>query len=153
MKNVSSLDRANIFNNELSFLVPHDWIEEIEDDNYLYHEPGNDSGWLRVSLVTSDRGVESASDRLNRRLNTSETVVVEERTGNRILASEKEVEASGDRIHIYYWKVFNVVAPNFVYEEVFSYTVRAGRTNDEDNRKLVKIIGQVVGEAQFSPPA
>jgi hypothetical protein len=33
MKNVSSLDRVNIFNNELSFLVPHDWIEEIEDDN------------------------------------------------------------------------------------------------------------------------
>jgi hypothetical protein len=153
MQNVSSLDRVYIFNNELSLLVPHEWIEEVEDDHYLYHDPGSDSGWLRVSLVTSECGEEPASDRLSRRLNTSENVTVEERTGNRILASEKDVEESGDRIHIYYWKVFSVVALNFIYEAVFSYTVLANRTNDEDTRKLVKVIGQVVSQSQFSAPS
>ena len=47
------LDRVLTFGDQLSFLIPYEWVEgEGEPDHYLYHAPNADSGWLRVSLIT-----------------------------------------------------------------------------------------------------
>jgi hypothetical protein len=46
MGRVTRLDRVFIFRNMLSFLIPHEWIETAEGDNYLYCQPKTDSGWL-----------------------------------------------------------------------------------------------------------
>ena len=47
------LDRDFPFNEKLSFLIPHEWSEEWDTDHYyLYQAPSNDSGWLRVPLIT-----------------------------------------------------------------------------------------------------
>jgi hypothetical protein len=47
------LDRVSTFGDQLSFLIPHEWIEgENEGNNYLYHAPNADSGWLRASLLS-----------------------------------------------------------------------------------------------------
>jgi len=154
MTNEGRLDRVYIFGNKLSFLIPHEWVEQDATDigTYQYHEAGTDSGWFRVSLITAKPHDENPSERLAHRLSTTEEVIVDEQTGNRVCSSEKDVVESGDRIHIYYWKVINVVASDFVYEAVFSYTVSADRTNDEDTKQMVKLIGQLVSRAQFSAP-
>jgi hypothetical protein len=53
MPNIERLDEVLIFNEKLSFLIPHEWIEAEEaTDAYLYHYPETDSGWFRVSLNT-----------------------------------------------------------------------------------------------------
>jgi hypothetical protein len=34
------LDRVFLFRNQISFLIPHDWVEgDGQDDFYLYHAP------------------------------------------------------------------------------------------------------------------
>jgi hypothetical protein len=66
MEKTTRLDRVSIFGGKLSFLIPHEWIEEVEGDNYLYHEPGTDSGWLRVSLITLQNADETPTQGLSR---------------------------------------------------------------------------------------
>jgi hypothetical protein len=47
------LDRVLTFGDQLSFLIPHEWIEgEQEPDHYLDHAPNDDSGWFLVRLIT-----------------------------------------------------------------------------------------------------
>jgi hypothetical protein len=51
------LDRVTTFGGQLSFLIPHEWIESDEESgHYLYHAPNADSGWFRVSLLTLRKG-------------------------------------------------------------------------------------------------
>jgi hypothetical protein len=54
MSDVRRLDEVSIFNDKLTFLIPHEWIEveSGEDGTYLYQVPDVRSGWFRVSLVT-----------------------------------------------------------------------------------------------------
>jgi hypothetical protein len=35
MKDVTGLDRVSIFGDKLSFYIPHEWVETIDDDHYL----------------------------------------------------------------------------------------------------------------------
>jgi hypothetical protein len=59
------LDRVFTFGDQLSFLIPHDWVEADEEpDHYLYHAPNADSGWLRVSLITLRDSRTSSRERL-----------------------------------------------------------------------------------------
>ncbi len=47
------LDQVVVFGDQLSFLIPHEWLESKEaDDYYLYYAPNADSVWLRVSLIS-----------------------------------------------------------------------------------------------------
>jgi hypothetical protein len=149
MENINRLDRVSIFGDKLSFLVPHDWVEEVDEDHYLYYEPGTDSGWLRVTLLTmgpfDDR---SPAEHLQQLCGSNEHVV-EDSTHNVVCASEKDSEEEGKRIHIYHWKVANVVPPDLVREALFSFTVLQDRRYKEGTSQAVKIIGQLVSQAQF----
>jgi hypothetical protein len=122
MKNEFRMDRVYIFGDQLSFLVPHEWAEEDvgEENYYQYHEPGTDSGWCRVSLVTTKLRNEKPSEHLSRWIIEHENAFIEEKTGNRIRTSEKHRVDGGEQLSIYFWYVLNVVAPDSVYEAVFS---------------------------------
>ena len=54
MSNTRRLDEVSIFNDKLTFLIPHEWIEveSGEDGSYLYQVADAQSGWFRVSLIT-----------------------------------------------------------------------------------------------------
>jgi hypothetical protein len=152
MEKITRLDRVSIFGGKLSFLIPHEWVEEDEGDDYLYHEPGTDSGWLRVSLITSRNSEETPAQRLKRHFEAEDNVTVEKQTGNVVRFSEKDSEEEGVLIHNYNWMVANVVLPDMIWEALFSYTVRLDRVNTENARTTVRLIGELVSHADFSPP-
>jgi hypothetical protein len=151
MESITRLDRVSVFGGKLSFLIPHDWIEEVEGDNYLYTRPGSDSGWLRVSLITCKPIDETPLQRLERVFGSRDGFGLDARTGNRVCNSEKDSEEEGAQIHHFYWKVANIVVPDLVYEALFSYTILRERVNEEETRQTVKLIGQCSSQAAFSP--
>jgi hypothetical protein len=113
------LDEVSIFGDKVSFLIPHEWVEgEDEGNAYLYHAPETDSGWLRVSLITVN--TDEPTERLQQLFADSDDLTISEKNGNYVDRSEKRSHEDGNDIHIYYWKVANVVLPDCVLEAVFS---------------------------------
>jgi hypothetical protein len=97
------LDRVFLFGDQLSFLIPHDWreSEEEEDDHYLFHQPGTDSGWLRVTLIKSRSVDRDPSERLKETFSKKSNMFVDAKTQNLVSKSAEDSEESGDRIHLY----------------------------------------------------
>ncbi len=154
MSDARRLDEVSIFNNKLTFLIPHEWIEveSGEDGTYLYQMADARSGWFRVSLITQDDVVSPAA-RLSELFSEHASVAVNKTTGNLIRRSEKKTIEDGERLHIYYWFVGGCVPPKKVCEAVFSYTVLADLINNDETQSEVILLGQVVGEARFNPLA
>ena len=142
------LDEVSVFGDKLRFLIPHEWVEGVaeEEDLYLYHAPDAESGWLRVSLITvkTDKPPQQRLQEL-----FGKTSVVNEESGNLVETWEKESEENGVPIHLYYWRVANAVPPNLVQEAVFSYTTLADRRGDQSTREMVDLLDQLVGLATF----
>lgn len=155
MGNITRLDRVWIFGDAISFLIPHEWIEgeSGNDNNYLYHFPETESGWLRVSLITVKVLPENLSQRFDNIFGPERHATVEGQTGNRVCTWEKDSEEDGVPIHLYYWKVANVVPPDLIRKAVFSYTVLSGETDREETKEMVNLIGQLVSQAEFCPSA
>src|SRR5215813_3728255 len=146
MSKVRRLDEVAVFNERLSFLIPHEWIEVDSGDvgTYLYQLPDAPSGWFRVSLVTT-KGVANPAERLRQLFSESGNVEMNETTGNLVRRSEKDTLEDGDRLHIYYWVVGGCVAPDMVCEAVFSYTVLADRLDRDETESEVRLLNQLVG--------
>ena len=53
---IGRLDAVSIFEDKLTFLIPHEWVEveSNENDVYEYQLPNATSGFFRVSLITTD---------------------------------------------------------------------------------------------------
>jgi hypothetical protein len=154
MSEVRRLDEVTIFNDTLSFLIPHEWIEveSGEDGTYLYQAPDSPLGWFRVSLITIGN-LASPADRLATLFSDQENVSAIENTGNLIARKEKDSEEDGTPIHIFYWFVGGCVPPNSVCEAVFSYTVEAITLESDDVKSEVALLGQLVSKARFNPAA
>lgn len=150
-ENILLLDRVFLFGDKVSFRIPHEWIESNDgDDCYLYHAPDTDSGWLRVSLNTIKGVHGNLHERLKKAFASKENVRTEKSTGNLISVSEKSSEEDGRAIHLYYWYVGNVIAPDEVCKAIFSYTVLSERVRDLKTMRTVELIGQLVSETRFA---
>jgi hypothetical protein len=149
---IKRLDAVSIFNDKLTFLIPHEWIEVESDENdvYQYQLPDATSGFFRVSLITAHGPVEKLRQSFQKEHGNVE---VNPTTGNFIARSEKASTQDGTRIHIHYWFVGDSVSPDMSREAVFSYTVLAELVDDSDTQSDVKIIGQLVADARFDRPA
>ncbi len=143
------LDEVGVFGEKIRFLIPHEWVEgEDEENTYLYHAPETHSGWLRVSLITINS--DEPAERLQQLFTDSDDLTISEKNGNYVDRSEKISHEDGNDIHIYYWKVANVVLPNCVLEALFSYTILAERRDQIQTQETVKLVGQLVAEAILS---
>jgi hypothetical protein len=151
MENAARLDRVSIFDDKLSFLIPHEWVEIFDTDHYLYYHPETESGWLRVTLISVRTGDEAPAECLKKIFGSKENVDVEHQTGNLVSVSDKESEEDGNRIHLYYWMVANVVPPDLVREAVFSYAVLLDRVHEEGTKEMVRLVGELVSRADFRP--
>ena len=156
MGNLVRLDRVFCFQDQISFLIPHEWVEgDVEDpDDYLYHAPGTDSGWLRLSLNTLC-GVKNPEERLSLLeqkwiADPKAHVFREEESGNLIAKSEKASTQDGLPIHLYFWHVANVALPDQIQEAVFSYTILRDRRDEPETVETVKLVERLVSAASFS---
>ena len=149
---INRLDAVSIFNDKLTFLIPHEWIEVESDekDVYQYQLPDAISGFFRVSLVTGHGPAEKLRKSFQKEHGNVE---VNPATGNFIARSEKASTQDGTQLHIYYWFVGGSVAPEVIREAVFSYTVLADLSDDSETQSDVKIIGQLIADARFDRPA
>lgn len=150
MKKQIRLDEVGVFSEKLRFLIPHEWVEVDDgaDNVYLYQAPPTDSGWLRVSLITLNTN--EPEERLQRLFADSGDIFISEKRGNYVESSEKHSHENGNDIHIYYWKVANVVLPDRVLEAVFSFTILAEKKEETESRETVKLVGDLVSETLFS---
>jgi hypothetical protein len=150
MREVSRLDQVFTFGDTLSFLIPHEWVEgeSGHEGTYLYHYLNPDSGWLRVTLLTS-KGPGDPAERVQELLRKKKDFWVDEKTGNLVNSYEKDIEQDGDLLHIYYWLVGNFVPPDLVHEAVFSYTILREKANDEENKAMINVLSQVLPRADF----
>ena len=143
------LDEVSIFNHKVRFLIPHDWVEgEDGSDTYLYHAPGAESGWLRVSLITAKAA--DPTEHLEELFPVTDCLLINETNGNRVQRSEKRSHEDGSDLHIYMWVVGNVVMPNRVAEAVFSYTILVEKINDRETQQTVELLEGLVSQAIFS---
>jgi len=152
MTTVRRLDEVSIFNDRVTFLIPHEWIEveSGDDGTYQYQVPDARSGWFRASLITT-KDVGKPAERLKKLFRGYNEVVSNETTGNLIRQSEKDTVQDGEKLHIYYWFVGGCVAPNMVCEAVFSYTVLSDLAENSETLSEVNLIDQLVRNARFNP--
>ena len=144
------LDEVTVFGGKLSFFIPHDWEQEDEDGDLLYHPPNADSGWFRVSLITVKSVDGTAAERLKRGFEDKGNVTQNEETGNWISTRQKDSEEAGVKIRIYYWFVGNVVGPDLMRRAIFSYTVLLDRASDDETKEMLDLLGQIAGLANFN---
>jgi hypothetical protein len=148
MREVSRLDQVFTFGDKLSFLIPHEWVEgESGSDSYLYHYPDADSGWFRVSLITSH--ADDPAESIRQTFAAKRAHWVDAKTGNLVHSYEKDTEEAGHLIHIYYWLVGNFVPPDLAHMAVFSYTILREKVSDPENLSIVSVLSQVLPQADF----
>lgn len=150
------LDRVFAFADQLSFLIPHEWVETDEEgDDYLYDAPNTDSGWVRVSLISLKGPGKTSKDVIFEHLTEraeEEHGTLYESGENIVLAWGKVSRESGQDIHIYWWAVAYSHGPTLAHEALFSYTVLLNRWQTPENMKTVALLGDLVSEAQFQAP-
>jgi hypothetical protein len=151
---ISRLDRVSIFGDKLSFLIPHEWVEDTDEahDVYLYHPPGADSGWLRVSLITAKNSSAKAQDLLAERAR-QEGGGLYKSERNLIAKWERPSEEDGVPIYQYWWAVLRSLGPELSREALFSYTVLANRQSDAETQDAVSVLSDLLCKAEFSDPA
>ncbi len=149
-------DRVSIFGDQLSFLIPHDWIESVEDSsNYLYHAPGAKSGWFRVSLISLRTADGAFADELEQQLaeRAEKEGGVLYRAGENIVAAwEHASEENGIPIINYWWVVGHQHSPVFSHEALFSYTITKEACKEPRTAKMLSLLLEVAAGAQFTEP-
>ena len=150
------LDRVFTFGDQLSFLIPHEWIEaDEESDAYLYHAPHADSGWLRVSLITVKDLKTSCRDRLLGFLKErarKESGELYESGENIVVAWERPSEQDGVLLYLYWWSVGHCHGSSLAREAMFSYTILRERRDDPDTQSTVSLIAELVANSRFTEP-
>ena len=150
------LDRVSIFGDQLSFLIPHEWVEsEEETDHYLYHAPNADSGWFRVSLLTLKGPGKASRDRLKELMEQrarKENGRVHELGANIVLAWEKGSKEKGTAVWNYWWAVGHSYGPDLGQEALFSYTILQERSGRPETREIVARLASLVADARFAEP-
>lgn len=150
------LDRVAVFGDQLSFLIPHEWVAANEQgDSYLYHAPNADSGWLRVSLISikgpGERPREEIRSLLTERAKQEHGELFEV-DDNIIVEWTKDSEEDGDPITHFWWAVGHYHGPRLSHEALFTYTVLTARKADSETLKTIDLLGELVSHAKFSRP-
>jgi hypothetical protein len=150
------LDRVVIFGDKLSLLIPHEWIEaDDEPDTYLYQVPNAESGWFRVSLITTRKTTVSKNElrRLLAERAEKEGGVLSESGDNIVVAWEKNSKQDGVPICLYWWAVGRYLGPNLGREALFSYTILLDRRDDHETQEMVALLSQLIADTRFTEPS
>ena len=149
-------DRVRIFGDQLSFLIPHDWVESVEDNsNYLYHAPEAKSGWLRVSLISLRKADGASPEELERLLAEraeKEDGVLYKAGKNLVVAWEQLSEENGIAIINYWWAVGHCHGPHLSHQAMFSYTITKDTSQEPETADMLKLLLELAAGAQFTEP-
>jgi hypothetical protein len=148
------LDRVYTYEDQVSFLIPHEW-EEIDDadDHYCYEEPGDEGGigWLRVSLICTkgDGCAQRETHRLKQDGNAEGRQFWAK--GENLVQHWREFsEREGDPLCNHYWSVTRAFPPNEVKKVVFTYTVPSQRIHEIRTQQIISLLSEKLSESAFS---
>ena len=146
------LDAVSIFNDKLSFLVPHEWGESYSEDDgtYLYCTEDATSGWFRVSLLSA-HGEGDAWKQLEKQFAEYAEVRINDRTRNLIARWERDSVEDGESIRIYYWKVGGIVELGTIRTAIFSFTARHGLADTPEVQEEIMLLDKLISRAEFGP--
>lgn len=138
------------------FEIPNEWLEEYENDGgAMFYRKGNDTGTLRLNIITA-----SAPDSLPKNeyieiLKTTKGVKASDvkrlANGNAIATHVERSEEQGTPITLFWWHVTNNIPPKHVRIANFSYTVLTSKENDAATQAEVKMLSRSIENALFHP--
>ena len=117
---ISRLDRVSVFGDKLSFLIPHEWVQDGDQSQgvYLYRAPGTSSGWLRVSLITAKNSFAGARNLLAERTRQRNGKL--RQSGLNLVATwENLSQEDGVPIYHYWWAVLHSLGPEVIRKRSF----------------------------------
>jgi hypothetical protein len=135
------------------FSVPKSWVKEDElEGGEVFHEPGDKSGTLRVSVTSaklpvSDTPLSSKQVLSKVGFLTSQMLP----NGNAISKELSRETEQGRPITIFEWCVAGVVGPGHVRVATFSYTILSSEEHTERTVSTLSEIENSIRNTRFSP--
>lgn len=135
------------------FALPGTWIEEYEPEGGgLFYAPGDDTGTLRLDLITakSPNPVTSTdSDAVLLKIGNSRVETLP--TGAAIAKRVSREVDRGNPITIYWWSVASAVEPDHVRIANFSYSILSSQEQSERTALDLSFLEQSIRDIRFSP--
>jgi hypothetical protein len=145
-------DRVDCFD-KISVRIPRSWVatEGEEVGTFGFYDPSDETGTLRVSLFTYQRGRVYTPDILQEEEfeERNENGVEFFRAGEHFLAEWNKPARLEDDVHMFWWSVSTVVAPKVKRRALFSYAVPEQLFAKPEFRDHLKMIRECVFATHF----
>ena len=141
----------------VEFEIPAHWIEEYgEDGGAAFYEDRENSGTLRLNVITLEAPINVGSDRVIEALQVSNADkkgdILKLENGNAVLRYSETVTAeNGTEITIFYWMVANPLGERHVRIGDFSYTVLATTRDTEQTKSEINFLEHAIFNSRFYP--
>jgi hypothetical protein len=140
----------------IMFSVPNHWLEEYEKDGTgLFYADEQDSGTLRLTVITVKSADRQSSDAAFEWLATSKGIdagkVERLKSGNAIATSVQHTSEDGKAITLFWWRVTNAVPPDHLRIALFSYTVLSSQLASDTVKREVQLLDESIRNARFRP--
>jgi hypothetical protein len=141
----------------ITFQVPACWVEEYgHDGGGCFYEEVDGSGTLRLDTLTAQAPspitVTQAIEVLSILPGSMESAPIEQLASGYALScySESTIER-GQKLHITYWVLAQVIPPNNVRIAYFSYTLLSGQELEPKFKDQIQLIDTEIRKSNFWP--
>ncbi len=135
------------------FSLPSSWTEEYEPDGGgVFYAPGEDTGTLRLDVITAKAPApisSSASRDVLQKIGHAQTESLP--TGGSISKRVSREDDRGVPITIYWWYVADVVEPDHVRIASFSYSILSSQEQSAQLMSDLSFLEQSIRNIRFSP--
>lgn len=135
------------------FSLPSSWTEEYEPDGGgVFYAPGEDTGTLRLNIITAKAPtpvLSSTSRDVLKKIGHLDAESLP--TGNSISKRVSREDERGVPITIYWWYVANVVEPDNVRIATLSYSILSSQEQSARVRSDLAFLERSIRNIRFSP--
>lgn len=135
------------------FSLPGSWTEEYEPDGGgVFYAPGEDTGTLRLDVITAKAPTPIASSTgrdVLEKIGHPQTESLP--TGGSLSKRVSREEDRGVPITIYWWYVADVVEPDHVRIASFSYSILSSQEQSSRVASDLSFLEQSIRNIRFSP--
>lgn len=137
---------------QVEFRLPDDWIVEPNGNGIQAYSPADESGTLRLDVLTIERGDDkrdsdtTAASSLRTMKPGSEPKKLP--TGAWLIRYEIDSEEDGVPIHLTYWHLA-LVRGRFAFCPIFSYTLHKHQLDEPEHRSEIEMLDREIRAAVF----
>lgn len=135
------------------FSIPKTWVEEYEPEGGgTFYQPGQNTGTLRLNVITATRPSSSGSlsgKQVLSSIGYPESEILS--NGNAISKGIRRGTERGTPITIFWWHLVNVVSPQQIQVATFTYTVLSSSERSASTISELSFVEDSVRNADFNP--